>query len=702
MAPPEALSSSLAPPRRRDTRSWVLPVTGTGVGVGYLLALLQVGSVLEVLFGALAYLVFVAPGVFMVRAAVQSAAGWMVPLTFGPCIGFAFSSLTLLALWSLGVRDAWMLLAAPLLASPLVWPAHRLAGRLHVFERTNADTRCLLLLLLLVPLIVGRAFALVGAEVNEGVAYRAYFTSDYVWRRAVVAELAKGDFLPLNPFFAGDTLHYYWLPHLFSAVEYRAVGQRFGLDQILLTGSILTGPVFVAFLYGAVRLFVPSAWAAAGGVSCALLFTSAEGLYALWDHWRLGADYERLRYLNIDAVTRWMFQGMPIDGLHRVLLYQPHHALGYALGFCGLLVIARRARRVDPVMFAVAGALLGTSVLISSFGGLMFTAAAALHEAVSVAATREWRRAPGHALAAAIPLGAAAALVTMLEYVDRGGQVILVGLNPVATHAFWLSTALSFGPAFLLAGAGAWLAWRAARQDLGVLATLGMTCVVFYFFVDIRDHANVYVGWRVGHLLFMACAVPTALLLEHLAVVPGRRRGLAIGGVVLVLAASAPTVSIDLYNTQDVANRRMGPGFRWTLVLTHDELEAFEWIKRNTTPAAIFQVDAQARDSETWANLPAFAERRMAVGLPISMVPLEKYLTGTGDVTRMLRDPDASAVYTRATRFGIRYLFSGPPERAANPGLQVRLDSRSDLFPLLFRNDSISIYAVVPPRRSGL
>ena len=46
------------------------------------------------------------------------------------------------------------------------------------------------------PLVVARPFALVGVEIPEGHVYRAYFTADYVWGRAVVAELAKGDFLP--------------------------------------------------------------------------------------------------------------------------------------------------------------------------------------------------------------------------------------------------------------------------------------------------------------------------------------------------------------------------------------------------------------------------------------------------------------------------------------------------------------------------
>ena len=57
---------------------------------------------------------------------------------------------------------------------------------------------------------------------------------------------------------------------------------------------------------------------------------------------RNGAAIREVRNLNIDAITRWWFQGIPIDGLQRLLFYQPHHAVGYGIGMIGLLAIARR------------------------------------------------------------------------------------------------------------------------------------------------------------------------------------------------------------------------------------------------------------------------------------------------------------------------------------------------------------------------
>ena len=94
------------------------------------------------------------------------------------------------------------------------------------------------MLLLIVPLVVGLPFAHVGEITADGQAYRAYFTADYVWRRAVVIELAKGAALPVNPYFAGDVLHYYWMPHVLSACNIASPPRGRSLDELLLIRSI--------------------------------------------------------------------------------------------------------------------------------------------------------------------------------------------------------------------------------------------------------------------------------------------------------------------------------------------------------------------------------------------------------------------------------------------------------------------------------
>lgn len=658
--------------------------------------LLLVATPFAALASLVTHVMFAVPGVLLVRGVFGGKDGWLASAAFGPLLGIGLNSLVVLGLWGVGARGPWILVAGPALACSLAALAPRVRGRWAPLTLQTSDLVCLGLLLAFVPALIARPLSLVGAMVPEGEVYRAYFTADYVWRRAVVAELAKGDLLPANPFYLNDVLHYYWLPHLMIAVQYRWLREIVHLNELLLVHSVLIDVAFVTFLYGVGRWFVKRPAAVAAGVACSVLFSSFEGLYGLWDHWSAGASTALLRNFNIDAITRWLLQAMPIDGLQRLLWYQPHHALGYAIGVLALLTIARRVRRHDPLVFAIGGTLLAMSTLISSFGGLMLTTAAALHEGISVLRGRDWWRGLTHLSAASVPLAMGVVLITGLryvDYVDTPGQIVRVGLNPIAVHNVIPGTFLSFGPMLLLAGPGLWIAWRRHRDELGAFFALLAVCIVFYFFVDIRDHQDVYVGWRAGHLTFIACGALIALMFDRVVALRAVQRRLVWGGVAIVVLAAAPTLVLDAYNTQDISNRGRGPGFRWTLVLTRDELEAFEWVRVNTRPDAIFQVDPVARDPDTWAYLPAFAERRMSAGLPISMVPLNKYVYESSRIRRIFDDAVGDA-YDRARRTGVQFVLVGPPERTAHPGVEARFDAMPDLFPLAFRNAAISIYRV--------
>jgi hypothetical protein len=86
-----------------------------------------------------------------------------------------------------------------------------------------------------------------------------------------------------------------------------------------------------------------------------------------------------------------------------------------------------------------------------------------------------------------------------------------------------------------------------------------------------------------------------------------------------------PTVAIDVYNAQDITNRGPGPNFPWTLVIKPEERDALNWLKRTTKPTALVQVEPIASGAGGWASIPAFAQRRTAAGIPISMIPLRPY-----------------------------------------------------------------------------
>jgi hypothetical protein len=220
--------------------------------------------------------------------------------------------------------------------------------------------------------------------------------------------------------------------------------------------------------------------------------------------------------------------------------------------------------------------------------------------------------------------------------------------------------------------------------------------VIFYFWVDIRDHQDVYVGWRVGHLTFIACCALCGVAYMWVGRMARPARVALLALLAVVLAPAAPMTAIDLFNTQDIYNWANGPGFPWTLILAPEEQEAFRWIRTHTPPDAVFQVDALQRDVASWAYVPAFAERRLGVGLPISMVPLFKYEQGVRRAAWIFETGSPHSAHDLARRNGIQYLLVGSPERTRHPQVLERFDSAPDLLPLVFRNREISIYRVSP------
>src|SRR5688500_20255583 len=121
----------------------------------------------------------------------------------------------------------------------------------------------------------------------------------------------------------------------------------------------------------------------------------------------------------------------------------------------------------------------------------------------------------------------------------------------MATRSFWWVTLLSFGPVLVL-----WLAalpaLREERGGLGIFAALTASCLIFYFFVNVRDHQDVYVGWRVGHFMFMAATVVIGILFERLHAAPPSLRPFAWAAVAIIGLVGLPTTGIDVYQPLDI------------------------------------------------------------------------------------------------------------------------------------------------------
>jgi len=654
--------------------------------------------------GAILVLVFVwiaLPGVIIARRVFGGSRGaWTAALLIGPAWGFATTSVVLLALWTAGVRSIAVLAMAPALAAAAAIPAGWFDRSFVIARFDRRDLVPILIVLLLVPLVDGLPYAHVGEMRPEGKAYRAYFIADFEWAMSVAAEISKGDVPPHNPFMAADRLHYYWLADLLSGVEYRTARRHLQLEPILLTNAICLDFAFVAFLYFFVRQFVHSPPAAALACIAAVLFTSFEGIQQLYVFWLRGRPLERLRTLNIDAISNWQFGSLKVDGLQRVLLYQPQHATAWSLSLSGLALLVRARDNAWFRVNLLAGLLLALALLISPFIGVMVGSCVAAYQLVTLAGRRRWKDLIAGGVAGGLPLAVAVVVTTLLQYVDRsGGRIVYVGnLNPVAAHNAVVGIVLSFGPILLAAAVGGITAvWRRAPQ-VGVLGLVVAISFFFYFFVDVVDHQHAYVGWRAGHLLFIAFAPLVGFAWQELRAAGRVTRTATFVAALVLASAAAPTTVIDLFNAQDTGFRERGPTFNWTEIITRDELQALEWIKTYTPQDALVQPDpvrgGDRGEAGTWAYMPAFGERRMTAGMPISMIPIKKYQDASARVAQVFRGPDPETAYRLATELNLQYLYVGPEENRVYPGVRERFDRVPFWFKPVFRNGSVVVYKV--------
>jgi hypothetical protein len=381
--------------------------------------------------------------------------------------------------------------------------------------------------------------------------------------------------------------------------------------------------------------------------------------------------------------------------------------MAYATGLSAILAIWQAKRLDRNAVWAFAGCCIGAALLLSAFSALMLTCMTIPVAAVALIQRGYFRASIRCAVVAAVPGIVAAAAVLALGYVQPGDKLIELGLNDMAVSRLWPAFVLNFGVTLPLVIA-ALIGLAAARHPAAWM--LGLPVLVafgFYFFVDVRDMQGVYVGWRVAHLVFMLTAPLAAWVLQRAWQTGQPRRTLAFAVIGVGVLSALPTIAFDLYNTQDVTNRRQAAGFPWTLVLSPDEQAALSWIRTETPSWAVVQVDPVCRGAATWSYIPSFAQRRMAAGLPISMIPLAPYQRASGRVHRIFVAGSAAEAYDAALRNSVDYVMLGPAELKEYPQLASSLDGSPDLFPLMFQAGQVRVYQVgavarrAPKRRSG-
>ncbi|TAK17895.1 MAG: hypothetical protein EPO35_02215 [Acidobacteria bacterium] len=627
----------------------------------------------------------------------RHAAGWIA----GALIGYAITAVTLWTVIKLGIPGAltflgaWLIVAA---AIRRVFNRRRRNPLVALPSWGRRDTLALIFTLSLVPLLVAPTFRNVGrADEGGRQQYRAYFTADVLWHAALTNELARFDMPPRDPYAGDQTLNYYWSHFLLPA---SALGTNpFGLWPdplpLLKVNAMMSGLLFVGAIAMFVWTLVPRAWPMFWAVSLSVVAASLEGAYALYDLYERGRPLDGVRALNIDAITSWFFRSLTIDDLPRSLWYTPQHAMACSLGTVALIVAGRSRDGLRWPAALGAGALLGGAVMMSPFLGGVFAVIYGLTAAWAFrGGMRGWVvRVATHAVAMG-PVIAAIGWCAFNHNFDGAGGAVHIGYTGPILKAPWLTPALALGPLLVAAALGI----IARRFTPNVRLTPAIVAVIsgfgLFYFVTLPGGDLVWVGWRAGQILLIGLPALAAIWFAWAFETRGR---LAAGAltIVLLFAAGLPTTVIDAYNAQDITNRDVSPGgFRWTVVVRPPQLRAAAWIRKSTPADAIVQMSPIPRARETWTFIPTFAARRMAAGLPISLLRKPLYDERSARVEQMYSSATAQDAWTIARDLHIGYVYLDEAERSAYKDKLTKFDDRPDLFKLLIQDEDVRVYEV--------
>jgi hypothetical protein len=583
---------------------------------------------------------------------------------------------------------AWMLLLG------LTLLAKRAAGpepAIRMPAWTAPDTTALLLVLLLVPALMGPPYANLGRADTEGNRYyRAYFTADFLWHSALAFELAKFTLPPRNPYLTPRAMNYYWTYFLLPATAAEILPPSpsgfVEVQQCLKANALLSGLLMIGALFLVVRSGVTRPVPAALALSLTVVAASAEGLYAIVDLVRRGEPLALLSDVNIDAVTAWHFNGLRIDNVPRSLWYTPQHTTAVALGLVGWLVAICAGSAASIRAIAGAGLALGLATTMNPLLGgcfsLIYGAAVAID---ALGAGRAWELLPKQAFAA-LPVMLAVVWGWGSKVMEGAGSVLQIGLEGVTENSPIMTLVLALGPVLIpslaglrgLSGASVRPVWIAGG---GILVGL----FLLYF---VRISEGSWVGFRAGQILLVSIPILLARTLASMGT--GAAALLAVG----IFAVGVPTTLVDTWNAQDIGNRRDGPGFRWTLWTTRDQQQAFAWIRAHTPIDAVVQMEPMVRGREHWTLIPSFAGRRMAAGLPISLLPQPEYLASSELVQTLFSTSRADEASDLARRLRIDYLYVDSTDISAYPDGVRKFDEQPALFSRVFTSGDVRIYRV--------
>lgn len=564
--------------------------------------------------------------------------------------------------------------------------------------------------LILVLAIVSVPFLNAGRRVGDSYAYAPYFNRDFLRNVAFGAALSKGVIPPANPYFGGETLHYYWFQMVFPALVYRLSGRSVVLEDIFLLSTLLVNIAFVFVFVRFLRRFVKRIPALIIVLGLAFAAESYQ------------APFKAILSLQ---PTHWALEGTwlgaialpPVGYFFQSLLYLPHHfaALVALLIVVSLLVEQPPHGRVKTALAAAMILVLssGFSFFIIAFGFLWAGSYLVLQALRDICFLRKDRESVPRrsSFVATILSGIIIGMAGLVSYgilsslemlLDRGNAwYIYVSKFQLAAPLHFL---VMLGPMWVLGLAGfvIWVRERKTHlQSYGLLwlSLSVLFCIMFLVPKDVMG-GRWEASQKLGVVLRIPVLVLSGVFLDHWFNRGLRQRRIAWAVLLLFCASALPNLLAYEYVHLNISDSDL---------LTYvgaSEKKAAKWIRQHTPLYAAVQAWPGGQTSvkpyyrpetNSYSLVPVFGERQTAVGDPQFahyFIPRSKHQdvdARATEISQIYEEPAQSDVVGVLEKFQIDYVYWGISER------QCCLENlawyeESPLFEKVYDQDSVSIF----------
>lgn len=465
------------------------------------------------------------------------------------------------------------------------------------------DTVWLFCWLAIVAAAIFFPFSGVGRETTNGFAYRPYFNADFFRNMSVAGSLASTGIPPVNPYFSGYTLHYYWFFHVMVAFV-RTVFPQMQMDSIMVQLSLLSTLMFAACMFFILKTQVQFRTVLILMLPLFVIGSDCKSLYVLAYLKSHKLTWAAFTTLNIEGMLRWIWHVPQIDFLYRAMLYAPQHLLALTVVLMTLLTWKRlNDWRVMIPLSVLIFASIGFSAFI---GGLLLLAYSV---AFLIFLVQKWKILKLWQTAVVVSIGLffAASYLYLFQMFIAGGTQFRFGLDQGILKHFWRYTIYNWGPLLFLGIAGCFVPAKNNISRWGLILPL-LTCFILIYFVEIDLPGQSDISLKVGYLSHIFLLILAARFLNFVLTLSAIKKIALLTAFTISMVPAAMTWAMDAFNTGDTTNQRL------TTYIHPEDAKLMTWIRQNIPPdAIILNVSAHASQFQ-YSILPAFAERSVFIG----------------------------------------------------------------------------------------